>query len=82
MVNGIKVFECAICKGLHQKNIKGEKRFIGTRKDVRLHLIKVHHVNRKAGSPEHKGNRVRNDKGNIKDERSRVTQNCILYKEF
>lgn len=59
-------------------NVKNSTRFIGTRKDVRQHLSKVHHINRRAGSPEHKGNRTREDK----DSRSVVTQNCVLYKEF
>jgi hypothetical protein len=82
----IKVFECAICKQMFFNNVKGETRFIGTRKDVRYHLRKIHHVNRQAGVPKHKGLRVHIEKSptgdKIKDERSRVTQNCILYKEF
>jgi hypothetical protein len=75
---GIKIFECAICKQLFFNNVKNEKRFYGNRSDVREHLRKYHHINRRAGSPEHKGNRLRDGK----DSRSSVTQNCILYKEF
>jgi hypothetical protein len=75
---GIKIFECAICKDFARKGLKGEKRVIGNRKDIRHHLREVHHINRRAGSPEHKGNRLRDGK----DNRSSVTQNCILYKEY
>jgi hypothetical protein len=75
---GIKIFECGICKQLFLNNVKGETRFKGNRRDVREHLRKVHHINREAGKPEHKGNRLRDGK----DNRSRVTQNCILFREF
>ena len=83
----IKIFECAICKKLFFNNIKGEVRFIGNRQDVREHLSKIHHINKHAGTPKHKGFRMRRGKdgmGNpiIIDERSAVTKNCILYKEF
>jgi hypothetical protein len=75
---GIKIFECAICKKLYFNNIKGEERYIGDRKAVREHLRKVHHINKQAGSSKHKGNRTQGGK----DTRSKVTQNCILYKEY
>jgi hypothetical protein len=85
---GIKIFECAICKQLYFNNVKGEVRFYGTRKDVREHLKKIHHINRKAKFYNeivgHKGNRgIKMGKmGKFTDNRSKVTQNCILYKEF
>jgi hypothetical protein len=79
---GIKVFECALCKSEVERGLKGSKRFYGCRKEVRRHLIEEHHVNRKAKfygrMVGHKGNRTRQGK----DERSIVTQNCILYKEY
>jgi hypothetical protein len=74
----IKIFECGICKRLFFNNIKNTRRFYGTRKDVRLHLRTEHRVNKEAGKSEHKGNRTAGGK----DERSKVTQNCILYKEY
>jgi hypothetical protein len=74
----IKIFECLLCKNLFFNNVKGEKRYYGTRKDVREHLAKYHHINRRAGTPSHKGNRTRG----TQDERSKITQNCILYKEY
>ena len=40
----IKIFECKICKGFVQNRIRGEKRFEGTRWDVRKHLTEVHHI--------------------------------------
>lgn len=87
-MSGVKIFECAKCKESHFKNSsKGEKRFLGSREEIRKHLASYHHINRKAGFygniPGHKGNRTpKNKDGTIKDERSIVTQNCILYKEF
>jgi hypothetical protein len=85
-MTNIKLFECEICKKLFFNNVKNSKQFIGTRKDVRLHLIKEHHINRQAGVPKHKGLRVHIEKSatgdKIKDDRSRVTYNCILYKEY
>lgn len=74
----MKVFECAICKEFFFNKVKGETRFFGTRKDVRKHLREIHHSNRRAGRPEHKGNR----KLGGKDNRSIITKNCIVYKEF
>lgn len=79
---GIKIFECLSCKTLYFNNVKNIKRFIGNRKDVRLHLRKEHHINKEAGTPEHKGFRSPGSKNGFKDSRSRVTQNCIFYKEF
>jgi hypothetical protein len=75
---GIKVFECALCKQEVQTGVKNSRRTYGTRKEIRQHLREIHHINRKAGTPEHKGNRTQGGK----DNRSSVTQNCILYKEF
>jgi hypothetical protein len=79
---GIKVFECALCKDEVYRGLKGAKRFIGTRKDVRQHLREEHHTNRKAKfygrMVGHKGNRTRGGK----DERSIITRNCILYREY
>lgn len=43
----MKIYECKICKRL-AKNIKKEKRFRGTRKMVRKHLVEIHHI--KGGS--------------------------------
>ena len=40
----MKEYECAICKKLAARGIKGEERFKGTRKEVRKHLREVHHV--------------------------------------
>ena len=69
----IKVFECAICKKLALKGLKGEKRFIGTRKDVRNHIRDIHKV---------KGRK--NTFGVPKREfgTSRITQNLEIYEEY
>lgn len=42
-MNKIKTYSCAICENLARK-VKGEKRFAGTRKEVRKHLSEVHHI--------------------------------------
>lgn len=70
---GIKLFECAICKQLFKNNVKGENRFIGNRKDVRLHLRKEHGI---------KGRK--NTLAVKKSEfgQSDITAKTILYKEF
>lgn len=39
----VKIFECARCKELSKK-MTGEKRFIGTRKQVRKHLVDIHRI--------------------------------------
>lgn len=77
-MTGIKIFECALCLRETQTGVKKSKRFYGTRKDVRHHLREIHHINKEAGKPAHKGNRTKGGK----DSRSIVTQNCILYKEY
>ena len=40
----MKIYECAICKGFVKKGLQGEELFKGTRKDVRKHLVEVHHI--------------------------------------
>lgn len=70
---GIKIFECKICKGFYQNGVKGEERFLGTRQEIREHLVKVHNM---------KG---RKNKNNLKKKdfgQSQISQNTILYKEY
>lgn len=86
-MSGIKIFECALCKNEVARGLKNSRRFYGTRKEVREHLRKEHHINRQAGTPQHKGNRLKHNRDitgkiSVQDERSIVTQNCILYKEY
>ena len=40
----IKIHECSICRRLFNAGIKGEERFMGTRKQVRNHLTEVHRI--------------------------------------
>ena len=70
---GIKIWECAICKRLYTNNVKNVKRFIGNKKDVRVHSRKEHNI---------KGRR--NTWGVPKKDfgQSDITKNCILYKEY
>jgi len=43
----VKEYECAICKDLTDNQVKGQKRFIGTRKAVREHLVNEHHLSKR-----------------------------------
>lgn len=66
-----KIYECAICKKLARKGLKGEKRFIGTRKAVRKHLVEVHRL------------RGRKNLGGLSKKefgQSNITKNCIEVK--
>ena len=72
-MSGIKIFECAICKKLYFNNVKNQVRFFGSRKEVRYHLTKVHHL---------KG---RKNKMGVKKKdfgKSEITENTILFKEY
>ena len=40
----VKIYECAICKRLVDNMVRGNERFISTRKDVRKHLVEIHNV--------------------------------------
>lgn len=71
-----KLFECAICKKLFFNNVKGEKRFIGNRKDVRLHLRKEHQI-KPLKNPFGIRGRTKKEVG-----QSEISRNCILYKTF
>lgn len=50
----VKIYECLIYRRFEEEGIKGEKRIIGNRRDIRKHLIEEHHINRRNGRSNHK----------------------------
>lgn len=68
----IKIYECAICNRLVENKVKGEKKFFGTRKDVRKHLQEVHHM---------KGHTWKNksSREDPKKYHSRITKETLIH---
>ena len=69
----IKTYECSICERLTKKGLKGEKRFTGTRKNVRKHLREIHHIK---GIKNYRGEHHGERKGQF---RSNISKETLAY---